>query len=65
VALDAALTRLAEVDSEQSKLVELRYFAWLTIEEAAKVMSMPLGTAKRRWTSAKAWLRREISRVHA
>ena len=64
VALDAALTRLAEVDSEQSKLVELRYFAGLTIEDAAKVMSMPLGTAKRRWTSARAWLRREISRSH-
>ena len=65
VALDAALTLLAEVDSEQSKLVELRYFAGLTIEDAAEVMSLPLGTAKRRWTSARAWLRREISRVHA
>jgi RNA polymerase sigma-70 factor (ECF subfamily) len=64
VALDAALTRLAEVDPEQSKLVELRYFAGLTIEDAAQVMSMSLGTAKRRWTSAKAWLRREISRSH-
>jgi RNA polymerase sigma factor (TIGR02999 family) len=64
VALDAALTRLAEVDPEQSKLVELRYFAGLTIEDAAQVMSMSLGTAKRRWTSAKAWLRREISRAH-
>jgi RNA polymerase sigma factor (TIGR02999 family) len=62
VALDAALTRLAEVDPEQSKLVELRYFAGLTIEDAAQVMSMSLGTAKRRWTAAKAWLRREISR---
>ena len=61
VALDAALTRLAEVDPEQSKLVELRYFAGLTIEEAAEAMSMSLGTAKRRWTVAKAWLRREIS----
>lgn len=62
VALDAALTRLAEVDPEQSELVELRYFAGLTIEDAAQVMSMSLGTAKRRWTAAKAWLRREISR---
>lgn len=61
VALDAALTRLAEVDPEQSKLVELRYFAGLTIEEAAAAMSMSLATAKRRWTVAKAWLRREIS----
>jgi RNA polymerase sigma factor (TIGR02999 family) len=64
VALDAALTRLAEVDPELSKLVELRYFAGLTIEDAAQVMSMSLGTAKRRWTAAKAWLRREISRAH-
>ena len=45
-------------------LVELRYFAGLTIEDAAQVMSMSLGTAKRRWTAAKAWLRREISRAH-
>lgn len=65
VALDAALTRLAEVDPEQSKLVELRYFAGLTIEDAAQVMSMSLGTAKRRWIAAKAWLRREVSRTHA
>jgi RNA polymerase sigma factor (TIGR02999 family) len=64
VALDAALTRLAEVDPELSKLVELRYFAGLTIEDAAQVMSLSLGTAKRRWTAAKAWLRREISRPH-
>jgi RNA polymerase sigma factor (TIGR02999 family) len=64
VALDAALIRLA-VDPEQSKLVELRYFAGLTIEEAAEAMSMSLGTAKRRWTVAKAWLRREISGPHA
>lgn len=61
VALDEALTRLAEVDPEQSKLVELRYFAGLTIEEAAEAMSMSLGTAKRRWTVARAWLRREMS----
>jgi DNA-directed RNA polymerase specialized sigma24 family protein len=64
VALDAALTRLAEVDPELSKLVELRYFAGLTIEDAAQDMSMSLGTAKRRWTAAKAWLRREISHAH-
>ena len=61
VALDEALTRLAEVDPEQSKLGELRYFAGLTIEEAAEAMSMSLGTAKRRWTVARAWLRREMS----
>jgi RNA polymerase sigma factor (TIGR02999 family) len=62
VALDAALSRLAELDPEQSKLVELRYFAGLTIEEAAETMSLSVATARRRWTSAKAWLRREIPR---
>jgi len=62
VALDAALSRLAELDPEQCKLVELRYFAGLTIEEAAEAMSLSVATARRRWTSAKAWLRREISR---
>jgi RNA polymerase sigma factor (TIGR02999 family) len=63
LALDVALTRLAEVDPEQSRLVELRYFAGLTIEDASQVMSMSLGTAKRRWMVAKAWLHREISRA--
>ncbi len=61
VALDAALTRLAEVDPEQSRLVELRFFAGLTIEETAAAMSLSVATARRRWTAAKAWLYREIS----
>jgi RNA polymerase sigma factor (TIGR02999 family) len=61
VALDAALTRLGEVDAEQAKLVELRYFAGLTIEETAGLMALSVATARRRWTSAKAWLHREIS----
>jgi RNA polymerase sigma-70 factor (ECF subfamily) len=46
VALDAALSRLAELDPEQSKLVELRYFAGLTIEEAAQAMSLSVATAR-------------------
>jgi RNA polymerase sigma factor (TIGR02999 family) len=61
VALDAALTRLAEVDPEQSRLVELRFFAGLTIEETAAAMFLSVATARRRWTAAKAWLYREIS----
>ena len=65
VALDTALTRLASLDPEQSKLVELRYFAGLTIEETAKVMSISPATAKRKWTIARAWLRREIDRSAA
>jgi DNA-directed RNA polymerase specialized sigma24 family protein len=61
VALDAALTRLAEVDPEQSRLVELRFFAGLTIEETAAAMFLSVATARRHWTAAKAWLYREIS----
>ena len=65
VALDAALTRLAELDPEQSRLVELRYFAGLTIEETGEVMGMSPATVKRKWTIAKAWLRREINQSPA
>ena len=61
MALDAALTRLAELDPEQSRLVELRFFAGLTLEEAAAAMPLSVATARRRWTAAKAWLYREIS----
>ena len=61
VALDLALTRLAELDAEQSRLVELRYFAGLTIEETAQVMGTSAATVKRSWTICRAWLRREIS----
>jgi len=65
VALDTALTRLATVDPEQSRLVELRYFGGLTIEETAQVMGISPATVKRSWTVARAWLRREISRTCA
>jgi RNA polymerase sigma factor (TIGR02999 family) len=49
VALDGALTRLAKMDPERSKLVELRYFAGLTIEETAQVMGISPATVKRSW----------------
>jgi RNA polymerase sigma-70 factor, ECF subfamily len=62
VALDEALTRLAEMNSEQSRLVELRYFAGLTIEETAQVMGISPASVKRSWTVSRAWLRRELSR---
>ncbi|HEY1272980.1 MAG TPA: sigma-70 family RNA polymerase sigma factor [Terriglobales bacterium] len=62
VALDAALTRLARMDPEQGRLIELRYFAGLTIEETAQVMQVSPATVKRNWTISRAWLRREISR---
>jgi RNA polymerase sigma factor (TIGR02999 family) len=65
VSLDDALEGLAKLDPRQSRLVELRFFAGLTMEEAAEVLNMSLATAKRDWTAAKAWLFREISRQTA
>ena len=61
VALDEALSRLAEVDPQQSRIVELRFFSGLTVEETAEVMSISPATVKRDWSMAKAWLHREIS----
>ena len=61
VALDDALARLAEVAPRKSRLVELRFFGGLGIEEAAEVLQVSPGTVMRDWTFAKAWLRREIT----
>ena len=61
VALDEALDRLAEIDEQQSKIVELRFFSGLTVEETAEVLSISAATVKRDWSMAKAWLHREIS----
>ena len=60
-ALDEALTRLEAIDAEQSRIVELRFFAGLSIEEAAAAMNMSPATLKRRWSLARAWLFRELS----
>ena len=60
VALDDALDRLEKVDSALAKIVELRAFGGLTIEEAAHVLSVSPSTAKRDWRTAKAWLNREL-----
>jgi RNA polymerase sigma-70 factor, ECF subfamily len=60
LALDNALDRLAGVDSDLAKIVELRAFGGLTIEEAAHVMEVSPSTAKRDWRTAKAWLTREL-----
>ena len=65
ITLDSALNRLAHLDPEQSRLVELRYFGGLTIEETAQVMGISPATVKRKWTISRAWLRREISRPGA
>jgi RNA polymerase sigma factor (TIGR02999 family) len=60
LALDEALTRLAELDQQQAKIVELRYFGGLTIEETAESLEISPATVKRQWTLARAWLRREL-----
>jgi RNA polymerase sigma factor (TIGR02999 family) len=62
VALDDALKALANADSQQSRIVELRYFAGLTIEETADVLSISPATVKRDWAMAKAFLKREMLR---
>lgn len=61
VALDAALQRLAAFDAQQERIVELRYFGGLTIDEAAEVLGISSATVVREWTVAKAWLRAELS----
>ena len=65
VALDDALKDLANFDPKQGKLVELRFFAGLSIEESAEVLGVSPATVKREWAAAKAWLYRELSaRAH-
>jgi RNA polymerase sigma factor (TIGR02999 family) len=61
VALDEALERLTEIDEQQSRIVELRFFSGLTVEETAEVLSISPATVKRDWSMAKAWLHREIT----
>jgi RNA polymerase sigma factor (TIGR02999 family) len=56
VALDEALTRLAVLDSQQGRIVEMRFFGGLSIEETAEVLRISPATVKREWTMAKAWL---------
>jgi RNA polymerase sigma-70 factor (ECF subfamily) len=63
VALDEALTRLAGIDAQQARLVELRFFGGLNIEETAGVLEVSPATVKRNWTVAKAWLARELSKM--
>lgn len=61
LALDEALQKLAEKDSRKAKLVELRYFGGLTMEEAANALDVSLATAERDWAYARSWLYREMS----
>ncbi len=62
VALDEALTRLAELDPQQARLLELRFFGGLSIEEAAGALGISPATVKRNLSAAKAWLARELRR---
>lgn len=62
LALDEALKKLAEIDPQQSKIVELRYFTGLSIEETAEALGISSATVKREWRMAKAWLYQELSK---
>ena len=62
IALDEALNRLAEFDEQQSRIVELRYFSGLTLEETAAVLGISRTTVATDWALAKAWLHRELTR---
>jgi len=62
LALDDALEQLAKVDPQKSRIVELRYFGGLSVEETAEVMGISEITVKRHWKMAKAWLYGQISR---
>lgn len=62
VALDDALKALAEMDPRQGRIVELRFFAGLSIEDTAEVLSISPATVKRDWTTARMWLFRELDR---
>jgi RNA polymerase sigma factor (TIGR02999 family) len=64
LALDEALTRLSELDGRKSRIVELRFFGGLSIEETAVVLQVSLGTVMHDWTLAKAWLYRALSSDH-
>ncbi|HEU4994107.1 MAG TPA: sigma-70 family RNA polymerase sigma factor [Gemmatimonadaceae bacterium] len=62
IALDAALTRLAALDPQKAQLVDLRYFAGLSIPEAAEALGVSTATVGRQWAIARMWLRRELER---
>lgn len=61
VALDEALTNLATIDERKSKVVELRFFGGMTVEETAEALHLSPITIKREWSAAKAWLYREVA----
>ncbi len=62
LSIDDALTKLAAIDADKARVVELRFFAGLSIEQTAEVMNVSPSTVSRAWRVARAWLRREVSR---
>jgi RNA polymerase sigma factor (sigma-70 family) len=62
-ALDEALGRLEQIDPEQARIVELRYFVGLSNEETATALAVSPATVKRRWSLARAWLHRELTQT--
>jgi RNA polymerase sigma factor (TIGR02999 family) len=62
ILLDDALQDLAKLDEQQSRIVELRFFAGLTIDDTSEVLGISAATVAREWTTARIWLHREISR---
>jgi RNA polymerase sigma factor (sigma-70 family) len=64
VALDEALDNLAALDARKSRIVELRFFGGLSVEEMAEVLKVSPRTVMREWNSAKAWLYHELSAGH-
>jgi RNA polymerase sigma-70 factor (ECF subfamily) len=63
ILLDDALRRLAALDERQCRIVELRFFAGLSIEETSEALEISAATVSREWTTARLWLRREIART--
>lgn len=62
LALDEALNSLAKLDPQQGRIIELRFFAGLSLEETSEVLGMSLATVKREWVTARAWLQRHMLR---
>ena len=65
IVLDDALNELAKLDPQQSRIVELRFFGGLSIEDTAEIVGVSPSTVKREWATARAWLRREVRRTDA
>ena len=63
LAVDAALKKLERLDERQARIVEMRFFAGMSIEEVAEILEVAPKTVSRDWTMARAWLRRELARA--